>query len=175
MIVDSGGGCYKANGGRLCLENQLKAVGFKNIVVDVITGGMHEDFYKSIMAYVQDHQVFLQDDGSNHGILPPGFNLLLMDNYNEQCQTGTCFEPIQKYWDFFSGKVCDTMRYFQTPIYFGGATGKRFGIKNADAYDNFTKSHRAMARMHGGAVAFDGSWHWDRLEKYCVNEYGVLN
>ena len=32
-----------------------------------------------------------------------------------------------------------------------------------------------MARMHGGAVAFDGSWHWDRMEKYCIQEKGVLS
>ena len=32
-----------------------------------------------------------------------------------------------------------------------------------------------MARMHGGAIALDGSWHWDRMEKYCIEEGGVLN
>ena len=90
---DSGGAWFKANGGRHLLEPLLRAIGFTNIIFEVIHGGTPKEYEEIISAYVQAHSEFLIENAVNHGVLPhpPGFNLLLLDNMNAlTTQQGLC-------------------------------------------------------------------------------------
>ena len=68
------------------------------------------------------------------------------------------------------------MGYFQLPVYMCGGSGKRWGIINAEEFDEIAKLLRAYTRMHAGAACFDGLAPWTELELFCIcSSYGEHN
>ena len=106
----SRGAWYKENGCRHTIDAILKAVGFTNIVIDVIHGGGPELFEINIAAFVKAHEMYLIDNGDGRGMLPFGFNLLVIDNLSLLTnQNMMVTKPTDGSCNFFKGKLCNTM------------------------------------------------------------------
>ena len=58
----------------------MPSLGYDNVIVEVIHGGTPRHYTQVIREYVKAHTDSLIDDGSGMSILPPAFNLVVIDN-----------------------------------------------------------------------------------------------
>ena len=110
-------------------------------------------------------------------MLPPGFNLLVIDNLNSLTNDKMMVaKPTDGWCNFFKGKFCNTMSYFQLPVYMCGGSVARWNIVNAEEFDEIAKLLRAFARVHAAAACFGGMTLWGELEPFCIcTSYGERN
>ena len=109
VITDSGGVWYKGNGGRHHIEPLLRAIGFTNIIFEVLHGGTPKDYEKLITAYLEAHIDYLINNSNNHVILRPGFNLLIIDTLNAiTTPQGRCIIHEPSNWDTYTAGYCNS-------------------------------------------------------------------
>ena len=98
----------------------FRKLGWTNIIVEMIPGGTPSHFKAVLDAFIHEHSDYLIDNGHGGLILPPGFNMLLVDNLT-YCTTDSgaikpqVLGPNSEVYNECRDGLCSTVSFSRRP------------------------------------------------------------